>query len=280
MNNSISVIIPFYKADQFFDECINSILGQTVPVDEIIIVNDNSGDDSVRYLSKFNNHELIKIIHLNISHGASGARNIGLKEAKNEWIAFQDADDIWALNKIEKQRQYMLDNEGWDACHTGVLTFSEASKSIKTYIDKPSPMTLKELVKSSHITPPSLLVKKSSIESVGNFDTNFKTSGDYELSIRLVDSGLIIGFIPEPLIKVRRSNHGNISSNGFRTFKHHCKLVKKHRRIFVNYAGVNGIIFFLSKSIQESAGKIGGLRGALVYRIGKVLGYLSKLYIK
>lgn len=273
MNNPISVVIPFYKADQFFDECVDSILRQTVPVDEIIVVNDNSGDDSLRYLSKFNNHNVIKIIHLTISHGASGARNIGLKEAKNEWIAFQDADDIWALNKIEKQNQYMLDNEDWDACHTGVLTFSDASESTKIYIDKPSPMTLKALVKNSHITPPSLLIKKSSIESVGNFDTNFKTSGDYELSIRLVDSGLVIGFIPEPLIKVRRSSHGNVSSNGFRTFKYHCKLLKKHRRIYLNYAGINGIRLFLSKSIQESGGKIGGLRGALVSRIGKILGY-------
>lgn len=268
---NISVIIPYYKADTFFDECINSVLNQTRSIQEIIIVNDNSGEESCKYLKKFEDIDIITVVNLNKSHGASGARNVGLKIAKGNWIAFQDADDIWELNKIETQIKHLEKND-WDACHTGVITFSEAKPFISKYIEKPSPMTLNELVKCSHITPPSLLIQKKALINVGCFDTNFRTSGDYELSIRLVNSGVKIGFIPKALIRVRRSNHGNVSSNGFRTFKNHCRLVSKHRDIFWQYAGFNGTRKFLAKSLRESGGKIGGIKGSFIYRTGQLLG--------
>lgn len=269
---NISVIIPFYKADEFFDECIESVLAQTRPAQEIIIINDNSGEASLEYLKKFNDVKIITIINLNEPHGASGARNVGLKKASGNWIAFQDADDIWELDKLETQIKQLETND-WDACHTGLITFSEEEAFISQYIDKPSPMTLSELVKSSHITPPSLLIQKSAVMEVGGFDTNFKTSGDYELSIRLVKSGVNIGFIPKVLIRVRRSNHGNVSSNGFRTFRNHYRLVCKHKDVFREFAGFNGTRKFLAKSLRESGGKIGGVKGLLVSRLGQVLGF-------
>lgn len=264
----ISVLIPFYQADEYFDECMNSVLNQSYKPDEIIIVNDNSGKQSEEYLKKYN--DVATIIHLETSHKAPGARNIAVSKANNDWVAFQDADDIWVLNKLEKQVKTLQENKSWIGCHTGVTVFDDSGEKA-TYNNKPSPIELEDLLMGSHITPPSLLIKKEIVENLGKFDTSFRTSSDYEFSIRLAKAGYKIGFVAEPLIKVRRTNHGNVSSNGFRTFKNHLRLTKKHWDFYYGVGGLTGVRRFLGKSLSEAGGKIGGLSGRLVYRVGIVL---------
>lgn len=124
-----SVLIPFYKADEFFDECIDSILKQTHKASEIVVVNDGSGEASKRYLSKF--EDIATIIHLDESNGPAGARNVAIEQAACEWLAFQDADDIWELDKLEKQVKALQENPGWVACHTGVRTFNSLGEISK-----------------------------------------------------------------------------------------------------------------------------------------------------
>lgn len=264
----VSVLIPFYKAENYFDECMNSVLNQTHKPAEIIVVNDNSGGRAREYLKKF--EAVAKVIHLDESHGVAGARNVLLKHASFDWIAFQDADDVWELTKLEEQVRFLEEHSDYVGCHTGVTTFN-SSGALNQYTDKPSPLGIKDLMMGSHVTPPSLLINRGIVQELGGFDTNFVTSSDYEFSIRLVKAGNKIGFVAKPLIRVRRSDHGNISSNGFRTFRSHVKLVKKHKDLFVDTAGYSGIRKFLAKSLRESGGKIQGLKGKLVYYIGVVL---------
>jgi len=104
MDFSISVIIPFYKAEKYFEEALDSIKNQTVEVNEIIVINDGCGSKTTEFLEKFDG---IKIINVDKNGGASSARNIGIKAAKYDWIAFLDADDIWLPDKIEEQLVFL-----------------------------------------------------------------------------------------------------------------------------------------------------------------------------
>ena len=266
----ISILIPFYKADYFFDKCWESIVSQTYLSDEIIIVNDNSGDASKKYLQKFEG--TAKVIHLETSHGLGRARNIAIKNASNDWIAFQDADDLWEPTKLERQIQYLQENPEWIGCHTGVVTFDKTGPKA-TYINKPSPLRVSDLLMGSQVTPPSLLIRKQVLVDLGMFDTNFRTSEDYEFSIRLAKSGNLLGFVPEPLIKVRRSNHGNLSSNGSRVLLNHIRLLRKHWDIFYGVGGANNVRRFLGNSVCEAGGKMGGVFGELVYRVGRIVSF-------
>lgn len=97
----VSIIIPIYNKAEFIEQTIQSALNQTWKNIEIIIVDDESSDDSLSIVKKYEN-ENIRVFNQPNS-GASSARNLGLKKAKGDYIQFLDADDLLSLDKIEKQ---------------------------------------------------------------------------------------------------------------------------------------------------------------------------------
>lgn len=96
----ISIVIPLYNKDRFIRRTIQSVLNQTFTDFELIIVNDGSTDNSKEIVEKYNDTR-IKLISIPNS-GVSVARNTGIKNAKNSWIAFLDADDWWAPTFLEE----------------------------------------------------------------------------------------------------------------------------------------------------------------------------------
>lgn len=88
----LSIIVPVYNVEDYIEECIESLLVQTLENIEIIVVNDGSKDDSMKIVEKFNDERIILVNRKN--GGLSAARNTGLKIAKGEYIAFVDSDDF------------------------------------------------------------------------------------------------------------------------------------------------------------------------------------------
>ena len=101
-NCLVSVIIPVYNAGKYLDVCIQSVINQTWPNTEIILVDDGSTDDSLKIAKKYLVNANVKVIEQKNS-GAAVARNAGLKLAKGDYIQFLDADDLLSPNKIEGQ---------------------------------------------------------------------------------------------------------------------------------------------------------------------------------
>ena len=92
----ISVIIPNYNRAKIVTKAIDSVLNQSYPNVETIIVDDGSSDGSFEYLkNKYKQHENVIILKQN-NNGVSSARNIGIKHAKGEWISFLDSDDFFS----------------------------------------------------------------------------------------------------------------------------------------------------------------------------------------
>jgi glycosyltransferase involved in cell wall biosynthesis len=94
----ISVVIPLFNKEKTIRRAIHSILAQTVPPTEIIVVNDGSTDNSAGIVSAIES-PLLKMVH-QTNGGVSTARNIGIALANSPWIAFLDADDFWALDYL------------------------------------------------------------------------------------------------------------------------------------------------------------------------------------
>jgi len=267
VNSLISVVIPFYHAEEFFEETLNSVLSQTIPVDEIIVVNDGCGKSTENYLANFPD---LTVLNLPQNQGPSIARNTGIKAAKNDWIAFLDADDIWESNKIELQIDFLKKNPQFSACHTGVETFDNKGK-INRFTDKPFDLIIEDLLVSSHVTPPSLLIKKSTLACVNFFDHTIKCSEDHDLSMRIVLAGHKIGFLDKALTRVRRMNHGNISSNGRRTFFGHLQLMKKHRDSFNAHPELKHQ--FMYRTCMTAGSKSKGIEQKLYYLAGHIISF-------
>lgn len=100
----VSVIIPVYNAEKYIEECLDSVLNQTMNQLEIICIDDGSTDDSLQILQNYQRADSRMKLYSQKNQGAGPARNRGLKEAEGKYVAFVDADDFWhddfALEKI------------------------------------------------------------------------------------------------------------------------------------------------------------------------------------
>src|SRR5271155_4010728 len=97
---TVSVVIPYYRASQTIARAVESALSQTVPPHEILIVDDGSLEDVVAATKQFGSS--VTLIR-KPNGGAASARNLGIERAQGEWIAFLDADDYWEPSKLERQ---------------------------------------------------------------------------------------------------------------------------------------------------------------------------------
>jgi len=108
----VSVVIPLYNKSSYVQGALVSALFQTVPVDEIIVVDDGSTDDSAAMVETMGDPR-IRLIRQD-NQGVSAARNAGLKASRGEWIAFLDADDTW------KKRSHRIVVRRGERCGLGV----------------------------------------------------------------------------------------------------------------------------------------------------------------
>ncbi len=115
---TVSIIIPIYNGQDFIDLTITSVIEQTYVDWELIIIDDGSTDDSSKIINNFVNiDKRIRKIRLNESSGGPAyPRNVGIKEACGNYLAFLDADDIWDENKLELQMGY-IERYGIDFLH-------------------------------------------------------------------------------------------------------------------------------------------------------------------
>jgi teichuronic acid biosynthesis glycosyltransferase TuaG len=127
----VSIIIPIYNAQNYVEETILSVLGQTYENFELLLINHYSDDDSVSIINKYvQMDKRIKTVILNVNKGGPAyPRNEGLQIAKGEYIAFLDADDVWLPEKLEKQLSVLVGSP-YDIVHTLAYTIDTKSKRI------------------------------------------------------------------------------------------------------------------------------------------------------
>ena len=102
----VSIIIPTYNRADSLKKSVASVLEQTYPWFELIIVDDGSTDNTKELVESFGDNR-IRYYYAGLNQGAAAARNYGLEKARYDYIAFQDSDDIWHPDKLEKQMQVM-----------------------------------------------------------------------------------------------------------------------------------------------------------------------------
>ena len=127
VNGLVSIIMPSWNTAKFIGETIQSVKNQTYTNWELLIVDDCSTDNTDEIVASFKD-DRIRYFHNEKNSGAALTRNKALREAKGEWIAFLDSDDLWAPTKLEHQINFMKKN-GYN------LSFTEYEKIDEEYED-------------------------------------------------------------------------------------------------------------------------------------------------
>ena len=163
MNQSISVIIPAYNAEKYIAEAIESVLNQTVTVKEIIVVDDQSSDNTRTVIKSFPSVRLIQQSHL----GCAEARNRGIKESSGDWLAFLDADDLWVCDKLEKQLS-IAEQNNYQAVFGAIKVF--ISPDLTSH-EKQKLCCPQDPQIGFHIA--TMLIKRDTILKVGCFESRY-----------------------------------------------------------------------------------------------------------
>lgn len=201
MRPLVSIILPTYNRADFLRRSIDSVLNQTFCDFELIIVDDASTDSSKEVIDTFDDQRIIYLEHER-NLGGSAARNTGIRAARGNFIAFQDSDDEWLPEKLEKQMKIMEDapaNVG--VVYTG---FWRINGDNKEYIPGPAQQVKEgninqELLKGNFVTTQAVLVKKECFQEAGLFDETLPRLQDWELFLRLAKH-FEFRYIPEPLV--------------------------------------------------------------------------------
>ena len=145
----VSIIVPVFNAGKWIEDTILSVKSQTYKDWELILVDDQSTDNSVKVMELFEGPD-IKIIKTSRNHGAAYVRNLGVSEAKGQYICFIDADDLWSPDKLEKQLAFMKEKDAAFS-FTG-YEFADASGiGVQKIVRVPQTITYRQALKNTTI---------------------------------------------------------------------------------------------------------------------------------
>jgi len=249
MNKLVSVIVPTYNREEDLKRAVRSILNQTYENLEIIIVSDHEKDISQILPSD----EKIKIINREGKEGVSSARNVGIENARGQYITFLDDDDEYLPQKVEKQVKKMETlSRRYGAVSTGgyVVKDGEVIGERLGYSNN-SEHKVRRAGKILSVTP---LVKEKVFKDVGRFDENLPSAEDLDMWYRIMKKYKIAN-IPKPLIRYHIEGEGRISSDHRAKAIGEKKFVEKHYSRFkddpevlsLHYQGIGKELLYFNR---------------------------------
>ncbi len=218
MTLDISVVIPVFNGATYLTECVQSVLGQTLPADEIIIVDDGSVDDTpdvVRSLGA-------TVRYIRQDHrGLSSARNVGQEAVRTSHLAFLDCDDLWAPAKLESQMAALTAEKKPSMCFGYITQFvspdlpDEEAARLKC---DPDPMV--------GYSGSTILIRNDVFARVGSFDELLEVGEFAEWFARAEDAG-VQKILVDEVVAMRRLHRNNVGRRGQSIRSDYSKALKK-----------------------------------------------------
>jgi glycosyltransferase involved in cell wall biosynthesis len=268
---SVAVVITFYRDDRFFPEALASVLAQTRPADEIVVVDDASPEGTNRTLAGLDTR--VRVIRHDTNRGAGAARQTGADATTSALIAYLDADDVWLPTKLEHQLAAIAASPEVAGHHVAMVRFTADGRET-AFTNKPARLDLSTQLRKNQALPSALMLRRDALDSVGGWRSDNALMEDWDLNIRLVAAGHHIAFSPEPLVRFRRMEHGNLSARGLRHMGINLRTIWSHRDKYLRTLGVGGTLRVVGHVVYHEGSRRGHRPMGLVLRgAGRLLGY-------
>lgn len=245
---TVSAIIPVCDGRAFVGDALDAVLGQTRPPEEIIVVDDGSTDGTAAWVEEryrgAGDHPRVRVLR-QANQGVAAARNLGAAEARGDYLALCDADDVWLPRKLEIQLSVIerLVREGGDpppALGSSRLPLvpdgrmeravARAWKGRATPRPLPGPalrpLTVAEVLMGCDVMPSGVMIRRDVFETLGGFDPALRHgSEDFDFWLRLAIGGRFL-CLPEPVF-LYRVRAGSVSSDPERVAVAQTALLRK-----------------------------------------------------
>ncbi|HEU4799888.1 MAG TPA: glycosyltransferase family A protein [Gemmatimonadales bacterium] len=179
----MSVVIPSFNARPWLGEAIQSVRGQTLPPDEIIVVDDGSTDGSVEAAREAG---ATQVLSDGTNRGPGGTRNRGIQAASGDLVAFLDADDRWLPDHLERSVACLERHPDTDIVFSGYRLFGESNLELPSRVESGRALDLSvELLDVNHVLQSAAVARRGALLAVGGYDEARRYGEDFELWLRL-----------------------------------------------------------------------------------------------
>jgi len=204
---ALSAVVPVYNRAEMLLEALESIRGQTLPPDEIIVVDDGSTDGSALKAATCPGVRVAGQRHL----GVAAARNRGIALSRGRLIAFLDADDLWDPKKLKIQKGFMDRHPSIPLSHTAEIWVRNGRRVNpgKKYRKRGGDV-FRACLETCFIAASTVMARRELFETVGNFDESFPACEDYDLWLRIA-CRFPVGYIDTPLATRREGHEDQLS---------------------------------------------------------------------
>lgn len=217
----VSVIMPSWNTSNFIAESIQSVIDQTYENWELIIVDDCSTDNTDEVVARFTDKR-IRYFKNEKNSGAALSRNRGLREARGEWIAFLDSDDLWSPKKLEYQISFMNEH-GYTLSYTEYEKIDEESKPLQIYVTGPEKVNKHKMYNYDYIGQLTMMYSAKEFGLIQIKD--IKKNNDYAIRLQLYKKSDTCAYLLKENLAKYRVRKVSISHDKFRRkFKSHYDL--------------------------------------------------------
>lgn len=275
----VSVLIPCYNAENTIARAIASVLAQSYRAYEIIAIDDVSQDGTLEVLKDFEKKGILRLVSLRQNGGPAAARNTGLQVARGEFVAFLDADDEWAPEKLGRQVAVLAANPriSMVGCQLAVQNMDGTTEIVNDHRVPPTgPEAWKALLRYSYYVPTSMMTRVALLKEMGGFDPSLKGGeDDQDLCIRLALKGEI-DLVSDVLGTMHQQAVSLSSRFGRREWTTVLPLIERHCRALrdrLTPAEVSGILGTRYSHIGRKVFPVAPIRGLRLISRAILLGY-------
>lgn len=248
----ISVILPTYNRAYCLEASMRSVLNQSYPDLELIIVDDGSDDGTKELVENVQQTDpRVRYFYTRINRGAAAARNYGIEQANGDYVAFQDSDDLWRQEKLSVQMQRLEENGAQFCYHEVQYDFGNRQYAIlpqrEIPVDKKEGDIYAQMLYDNLVACPALLVKRSCIDRIGMFDTQMKALEDYDLALRLAKE-YQAAFVGQVLVDTTYTQ-GSVSLQAVNYLNASCNLLAKYK---ADYLATDTLNHRLERILEDS----------------------------
>ena len=226
----VSVVMPAYNAARYIEASISSVQAQSFSDWELLVIDDASNDETLKILERMSGKESrIRVLRNESNRGVAESRNRGVLEAKGEWIAFLDSDDLWRADKLEKQLGLIDTNSQCDMVFCAARCISEDGCETGKVFEVPAGIDYRAILGANNIVCSSVVIRKSWI--VRYPFASGELHEDFICWARMLRDGCRALGMQEPMVKYRL-RRGSKSFNKLKSAK---MMINSYRQLGVSF---------------------------------------------
>ena len=259
----VSIILPTFGRLKYLRPAVNSVYHQSLREWELVVADDGSDEETRAYLRMLEDDRRVKLVWLAHTGIPAVVRNAALREARGEYIAFLDSDDLWAARKLERQVEALRARVDCRWSYTAFLQVDASGNPLPEEAERPwipheGDIFEQVVTGRAQIRTPTVLATRQLLSEAGGFDETLLSAEDYDLWLRLALHSEV-AIVNEPLVYVRRheESHTRDWQSAFvgrdRLLSRHQQLVDSARGSLLREERVNNALKLAATHAQLGA---------------------------